>query len=385
MNAIILAGGVGTRLWPRSRQSRPKQFSDITGCGSTMLQSTVARLQGIAAAEDIYIVTGKQYVELAQEQVPQIPAANVLAEPCGRNTAAAIGLACIHLRRQGRNGVVAVLPADHTIQQVDNFQAALRKAEEAAEAGYLVTLGIEAHMPHTGYGYIKRGSTTLLNGTGVNGNALGANGLNGNELAGDGLNSHGELAVYTVEHFLEKPDLATAKSFLSEGGYYWNGGIFICRVDRMLNEFAEQMPHLYERLEEIATHLADDDGGERALAEIWPQLPDISIDYGVIEGAKQVAMVPLQAGWNDAGSWDALDQVLMGDESANVQVSGDMLLLESKGNIIYGDSRFMALIGVNDLVVVDTGDALLIGHKSQIQRVKHVVEHLRLRNRAELL
>jgi mannose-1-phosphate guanylyltransferase len=360
MYAIILAGGVGTRLWPRSRQSRPKQFSDITGCGRTMLQSTIDRLEGIAAGDEVYVITGNQYVELAREQVPQLPAQNVIAEPCGRNTAPAIGLACIHLRRQGKNGVVAVLPADHTIQNVGHFQMALRQAEEAANAGYLVMLGIEPHMPHTGYGYIKRGATRLLEG-------------------------NGGLPIYSVEHFLEKPDLPTAQTFLADGGYYWNGGIFVSQLDRMLDEFAQQMPELYERLLAIEATLDDPRQSRQTLAQIWPEMPDISIDYGVIEGAKQVAVVPLQAGWNDAGSWDALEQVLSGDESANIQVSGDMLLLESKGNIIYGDSRFMALVGVNDLVVVDTGDALLIGHKSQVQRVKHVVEYLRVRNRAELL
>jgi mannose-1-phosphate guanylyltransferase len=360
MYAIVLAGGVGTRLWPRSRQSRPKQFSDITGCGRTMLQSTVERLAGLADHEQIYIITGQQYVQLAQEQVGQIPSQNVIAEPCGRNTAPAIGLACIHLRCQGVDGVVAVLPADHTIQNVAQFQGALRQAEKAAEAGHLVMLGIEPETAHTGYGYIKRGATGVLD-------------------------SSGDLPVYIVEHFLEKPDLATAQRFLTEGGYYWNGGIFVSRLDRMLDEFARQMPGLYERLLQIEASMHDPIVGAQTLAEIWPTMPDISIDYGVIEGSQQVAVVPLQAGWNDAGSWDALEQVLGSDDGCNVQVSGDMLFIESKGNIVYGDKRFMALVGVSDLVVVDTGDALLIGHKSQIQRVKNVVEHLRLQKRDELL
>lgn len=360
MYAIILAGGVGTRLWPRSRQSRPKQFSDITGSGRTMLQSTVERLEGLASDDQIYIITGQQYVQMVSEQVGQIPSQNIIAEPSGRNTAPAIGLACIHLRHQGKNGVVAVLPADHTIQNVAQFQRALRRAEEAAAVGDLVMLGIEPNTPHTGYGYIKRKVTEVPQ---VN----------------------GDLPIYAVDHFLEKPDLETAQGFLSDGGYYWNGGIFVSRLDRMLDEFARQMPEMYEQLEEIEAGLHDPRASAQGLADKWMGMPNISIDYGVIEGAKQVAVVPLQAGWNDAGSWDALDQVLGGDERANVQVSGDMLLLDSTGNIVYGDNRFMALIGVTDLVVVDTGDALLIGHKSQIQRVKNVVEHLRALKRDELL
>jgi len=365
MNAIVLAGGVGTRLWPRSRQSRPKQFSDITGCGRTMLQSTVERMKGISVDEQIYIITGQQYVDLAREQVGQLPFNNVIAEPCGRNTAPAIALACIHLRRQGNNGVIVVLPADHTIQNIDRFQMALRRAEEVAQAGYIVTLGIEPTMPHTGYGYIKRGE--LIRG------------------ASSTLDGNCDLPVYAVEHFLEKPDLATAQHFLDQGSYYWNGGIFVSRLDRMLDELARQMPELYERMLEIEKAFDDPEVGAQRLAQIWPTLPDISIDYGVIEGAEKVAVVPLLAGWNDAGSWDALDHVLDSDDRANVQVCGDMLLLNSNSNIVYGDSRFVALIGVSDLVVVDTGDALLIAHKRQIQSVKHVVEHLRQFNRAELL
>ena len=367
MYAIVLAGGVGTRLWPRSRQARPKQFSDITGCGRTMLQSTIERLNGVATDDELFVITGEQYAELARQQVSQLPYQNVIAEPCGRNTAPAIGLACMHLQRQGVNDVIAVLPADHTIDNIEHFQAALRRAQEAAEVGYIVTLGIEPDGPHTGYGYIKRGESKVLGDEGQNNGA------------------QDELSVYAVENFHEKPDMATATRFLEEGGYYWNGGIFVSRVDRMLEEYARQMPQLYQQLEEVAGHLEQPGGGSHAISELWAALPDISIDYGIIEGAERVAVVPLQAGWNDAGSWDALDQVLGCDETSNVQVSGDMLLLGSKGNIVYGDNRFIALVGVSDLVVVDTDDALLIGHKSEIQRVKHVVEYLRQRNRQELL
>jgi mannose-1-phosphate guanylyltransferase len=330
-----------------------------------MLQSTVERLKGIAVNEQIYVVTGQQYVDLAREQVTQLPFDNVIAEPCGRNTASAIGLACIYLRHRGIDDVIAVLPADHTIQSIERFQMALRQAEEVAREGYIVTLGVEPTMPHTGYGYIKRGAMVRGASSTLDGNC--------------------DLPVYCVEQFLEKPDLATAQRFLEIGGYYWNGGIFVSSLERMLDEYARQMPDLYARLLEIEKAFDDPDGGRQKIAEIWPTLPDISIDYGIIEGAGEVAVVPLHAGWNDAGSWDALAQVLNCDESANIQVCGDMLLLDSKSNIVYGDSRFVALVGVSDLVVVDTGDALLIGDKRQIQRVKHVVEHLRQLNRAELL
>ncbi len=320
MHTIILAGGVGTRLWPRSRKACPKQFTDITGSGRTMLQATVDRLHGLVPPEQCYVVAGEQYVELAAAQVEQLPRQNFIIEPCGRNTAPAIGLACIHLRHHGVQGVVAVLPADHTIQDTPAFQQALRQACDAAATGSIVMLGIEPSLPHTGYGYIKRGHGDLFHGSGA-------------------------LPVYAVERFLEKPDLATAQRFLQEGGYFWNGGIFVARVDRLLAEFARQMPELYAFLTQIEAQLDDPNAATALLAAGFPHLPDISIDYGLIEGARDVAVVPLYAGWNDAGSWDALDQVLAGDGDANVQVRGDMLLLESRGNIVYGDNRFLALVG----------------------------------------
>lgn len=358
MQAIILAGGVGTRLWPCSRQSRPKQFSDITGSGRSLLQSTVDRLEGLAASAEIYVITNEGYTGLAAEQLAQIPPANIIAEPCGRNTAPAIGLACIHLRRRHADGVMVVLPADHTIQNTPQFQTALRQAELLAEAGYLVMLGIEPNAPHTGYGYIKRGATLF--------------------------EDHG-VSAYRVERFHEKPDLPTAQRFIDTGGFYWNGGIFVCRIDRMLEEIARQLPELNTRLAQIDAALDDPETGARVMAELWPHMPNISIDYGVIEGAEQVAVIPLQAGWSDVGSWDALEQVLAAPESPNVHIRGDVLHLESSGNVIYGNGRFLALVGVNDMVIVDTHDAILIGHKSQMQKVKNVVEHLRQSNRDELL
>lgn len=357
MYAAILAGGVGTRLWPRSRQDRPKQFSDITGAGVTMIQATANRLAGLAPAANIFVLTGDAYAGLAAEQLPDVPRSQIIVEPSGRNTAPAIGLACLHLYRQDPTAVIAILPADHIIPDVAGFRAALRRAAVVAREGYLVTLGIRPTFPHTGYGYIKRKS--LIDDV-------------------DG------LPAYRVDSFLEKPNRSLAESFVADGSYYWNGGIFVSRVDRMMAEFETQTPELYELLQRIGdaigTPAADD-----VLAAEWEKMPSVSIDYAIMEHAQRVAVVPLDAGWNDVGSWDALDSVLNKDDAGNSIAKGDVLLLDSHDNIVYSDKRIVALVNVNNLVVVETEDTLLIGDKSQMQRVKDVVEQLRAEGRTELL
>lgn len=361
MYATILAGGVGTRLWPRSRQDRPKQFTDITGSGATMIQDTANRLNGLVSSDHLYVVTGAAFANLAREQLPDVPAEQILVEPNGRNTAPAIGLACIHLQRSDPQAVLAILPADHVILDGEHFRQALRQAGKLAEQGYMVTLGIEPTFAHTGYGYIKR-----------------------SEPLGEGAGDAEALPAFRVERFLEKPNRGLAESFLEEGGYYWNGGIFVSRVDRWLAELERQTPDIYEKLNQIAAAL-DTPQAASALAAQWAEMPSISIDYAVMEHAEQVAVVPLQAGWNDVGSWDALETILEQDERGNSIAKGDVLLLDSDGNIVYSDKRLVALVNVSNLVVVDTGDTLLIGDKSNMQRVKDVVEQLRRQGRSELL
>lgn len=357
MYATILAGGVGTRLWPRSRQERPKQFTDITGSGGTMIQDTAARLDGLVSGDRLFVVTGTAFAALAREQLPHVPIEQILIEPSGRNTAPAIGLACIHLQRSDPQAVLAVLPADHVILDGERFRQALAQAAALAEQGYMVTLGIEPTFAHTGYGYIKRSHP---------------------------LDPSGGLPCYAVERFLEKPNRLLAESFLAEGGYYWNGGIFVSRVDRWLDELRRQKPAIYERLQHIAAAL-DTPQAAAVLDEQWEAMPSVSIDYAVMEGAEQVAVVPLQAGWNDIGSWDALETVLEQDERGNSIAKGDVVLLDSEGNIVYSDKRMVALVNVSNLVVVDTGDTLLIGDKNNMQRVKDIVEQLRREGRTELL
>jgi mannose-1-phosphate guanylyltransferase len=322
-----------------------------------MIQATANRLEGLAPADHIFVLTGGAYAGLAAEQLPNVPPSQIIVEPSGRNTAPAIGLACVHLYKHDPTAVIAILPADHIIPHVDAFRAALRRAATVAREGYLVTLGILPNFPHTGYGYIKRKS--LIDDV-------------------DG------LPAFRVDRFLEKPNRSLAESFVAEGGYYWNGGIFISRVDRMMAEFETQTPAMYELLQHIGDTIGTPEA-DAVLAEEWEKMPSISIDYAIMERAQRVAVVPLDAGWNDVGSWDALDSVLNKDAAGNSIAKGDVLLLDSHDNIVYSDKRIVALVNVNNLVVVETADTLLIGDKGQMQRVKDVVEQLRAEGRTELL
>jgi len=363
--AAILAGGVGTRLWPRSRQSRPKQFTDVTGNGRTMLQETVARLSGLVDPSRLYVITGAQYAALVADQLPHLALEQIILEPSGRNTAPAVGLAAAFLRHRDPDAILAILHSDHVITDVEAFQIALRRAADAAEAGHIVTLGIEPTLPHTGYGYIRRDSPLQI---------AGAEGV--------------DLPIYTVAQFLEKPSAKVAQAFLAEGGYYWNGGIFVSRVSRLLAEYQWQLPDLYAGLQQIEMQLekhADPGAVYNTVERVWQSFPTISIDHGIMERAVRVAVVPLDAGWNDVGSWDALTAVIEPDESANYVVSGRVLTIESSENIIYSEKQMIAMIGVQDLVVIDAGDSLLIGHKGQMQRVKEIVDLLRAQGRTDLL
>jgi mannose-1-phosphate guanylyltransferase/mannose-6-phosphate isomerase len=359
MYAVILAGGGGTRLWPRSRQGHPKQFVDITGAGRSMIQATADRLAPLVNNEAIYVVTGAQFAEVTSSQLPQLASEQILVEPGGRNSAPAIGLACIHLYRRNPEAIAAFLPADHTIPNKKCFLAALGQAAAIAAQDYLVTLGVTPTFAHTGYGYIKSGPP-----------------LSGNH-------QH-PLPAYDVERFLEKPDGPTAERFLSEGGYFWNAGIFISRVDRMLGEIERQLPEVHGRLMEILDAM-NSSHAQQTLEQAWQSMPNISIDIGVMENAERVAMVPLDAGWNDVGSWDALEAIIEKDRDGNVVAKGDVIAIDSKHNIVYSDRHLVALIDVDDLVIVEANNALLIGHKAKMQKVKEVVETLRNQGRTDLL
>ncbi|MFN2202575.1 MAG: mannose-1-phosphate guanylyltransferase [Caldilineaceae bacterium] len=351
----ILAGGVGTRLWPGSRSGRPKQFSDLTGSGSSLIQATVDRLDGVASPEQIVIVTGAQYGSLISQQLPFLAESQMILEPSGRNTAPAVGLAALYARRRNPNAILASLHSDHVIADTPAFQNALCCAAAVAKDGYIVTLGILPTSAHTGFGYIERGKAL----------AMAPNDCT--------------LPVYTVNRFLEKPSQEVAEEFFLGGAHYWNAGIFVARADRFLAEYKRQQPALYAALEAIDA-LEDRDLSSEvrrtSFVDAWHEVPSISIDHGIMERAADVAVIPLDAGWNDVGSWDALDEVLPATQRGNLVVRGKLIDLDSSNNIVSSDRALVALIGVHDMVVVDTGDAVLIGRKEEMQRVREIVDRL---------
>lgn len=355
-HAVILAGGVGTRLWPLSRQKRPKQSLNLVG-GATLFQHAVRRLAPLFPLERIWVVSGGEHVPLLAPQVPELPRDHYLLEPQGRGTAPAIGLAAIHLRWRDPQALMAVLTADHYIADTARFRQVLAAALEVAQRGYLVTLGIPPTAPSSAYGYIEQGEP---------------------------LETAQGFPVFRVARFTEKPDRATAEQMLASGRFTWNSGMFLWRVERIMEEFARQMPALYAQLEEIAATLGTP-AYEQTAERVWAQVTSQTIDYGIMEGARQVAVIPVDMGWADVGSWGSLVDLLPADEKNNRHLGENVLSLEAEGNLVYSEQRLIACVGVSDLIIVDTEDALLICHKDHEQLVKQVVEQLRQRKRLDLL
>ncbi|MFQ5612178.1 MAG: mannose-1-phosphate guanylyltransferase [Anaerolineae bacterium] len=356
MHTLIMAGGVGTRLWPRSRRSMPKQLLNLTG-DKTMMQATVERVRPLTPPEHIFVVTGEPYVPLIHEQIPDVPLENLIAEPSGKNTAPAIALGIAHMRRRGIEDTVVVLPADHIILDEEQYRQALRAAEAVAGQGRLVTLGITPTGPETGYGYIHRGQTVGR--------------FNGQE-------------AYQVQRFLEKPSLERAQVLVSTGEYYWNSGMFIWRIDTFCRALAEHMPALFDQADQIERALAGDDPGP-TLRAIWQNVQAESIDYGLMERAGQVAVVPIDVGWNDVGSWQALMDVQQPDEKGNVILGSEHLSLDTSDTLIQGTGKLVATIGLQGMVIIETEDALLVCPKDRTQDVKQIVEHLKRAGRTEYL
>ena len=348
--AVIMAGGSGTRLWPLSRQEHPKQALKLVG-ERTMFQMAIDRLDPLFPPERIYVVTRANHAPALMAQAPNIPAANYLVEPEGRGTAAAIGLAAIHLRQHDPYGVMAVLTADHHIANTAAFQAALSAAAEAASEGFLVTLGIKPSEPSTGFGYIHQGES------------LG-------EIQGQ--------PAFRVERFVEKPDLETARQMLASGDYSWNSGMFVWHVNNILEEFERQMPEFYNQLEGLANFLGSASYGE-ALKRTWPQVAKQTIDYGIMEGARDVVVLPVEIGWTDVGSWGSLFGLLPEDAQGNIWV-GPHVGVDTRGTLVFGGKRLVATLGVENLVIVDTEDALLVCSKEREQDVKEIVRRLKDEN-----
>ncbi|HXN07993.1 MAG TPA: mannose-1-phosphate guanylyltransferase/mannose-6-phosphate isomerase [Nitrospiria bacterium] len=351
--AVVLAGGVGTRFWPISRELYPKQLLKIGGEVS-LIQQSIVRIQSLIPADRISIVTNTRHYESIRQELGLLGASksgfkevHFVLEPEGKNTAPAIGLAALHLRRKDPKGVMVILTADHVIKEKEEFLKNIREAVEIAESGHLVTFGIVPTRPETGFGYIKiseQPSAKIKNG-------------------------------YRVEKFVEKPDLALAEEYLAKGGYYWNGGIFAWRADVILREIEAHLPDLYKHLLVIETALGTPEENE-VIKSVYEQIEGISIDYGVLEKSKIGVMLPATMGWTDVGSWSALDEVLPKDKNKNI-ISGNVIDINSKNSIIYADKRLVATIGLEDMVVVDTPDATLVCHKRNAQDVKKIVDEIK--------
>lgn len=352
--ALIMAGGRGERFWPKSRKSLPKQFLSLTDDGRTMIQLTVERIRPLIDLEDIYISTNRAYRGLVMEQLPGILPENILCEPVGRNTAPCIGLGAVHIAKKYEDAVMMVLPSDHLIKYNQMFLNALKDGCSIAEKGKnLVTIGITPDYPETGYGYIKF------------------------------LPQQADGNAYAVDRFVEKPDMETAKEYLESEEYLWNSGMFIWKVSTILDNMKSMLPDLHQGLLNIAEAIGTDKQ-EMVLEKVFPELESVSIDYGVMEKAENIFILPGVFGWDDVGSWLAVERIQKANESGNV-VTGNIITINSKNNIIQGGKKLIAAVGLENLIIVDTEDATLICDKGSTPDIKLVLENLKICNREEYL
>jgi mannose-1-phosphate guanylyltransferase/mannose-6-phosphate isomerase len=354
--AVILAGGKGTRFWPLSRENCPKQMLNIVG-EDTLLRQTVKRLDGFIPLDNVWIITTDILVQDIRFHLKPLGKnagqIHYIIEPLGRNTAPAIALAAITLDKLSSDSIMVVMPSDHVIRDATQFQAKLRLAVEAAQEGYLVTFGIVPTRPETVYGYIKSGQPFK--------------------------DSSDE--IFHADGFFEKPDVKTAKTFLRQGGYYWNSGIFVWKTAKILKEIESHLPSLYRELIKIGEF---NDMSSDAFKELYSSLESISIDHGVMEKSRDVLVMPADFGWCDLGNWTALGDVLEKDERGNI-VQGNAIDIGSENCTVIAGDRVLATIGLKDMVVIDTADATLVSSKEMVPEVRKVVETLKRNNREEHL
>ena len=352
---VILCGGSGSRLWPLSREAYPKQFLDLTQSGQSMLQMTLLRLQGLSDIAAPLAICNQEHRFLVAEQLHSIKCApsDILLEPVARNTAPAVALAALSALESDPDALLLVLPADHCMADITAFQAGVDKAREAAEAGYLVTFGILPEAAETGYGYIERGEALA-------------------SVAG----------AFGIQRFVEKPDKITAERYLADENFTWNSGMFLFRADQFLAELKQHAPAMHSACEQAHKNAYRDLDFTRIEEQAFTACPSDSIDYAVMEKTTKGAMVPLNAGWNDVGSWGAIWDISNKDANGNVVV-GDALVQDSSNSLVYSDSRLVTTLGLSDTVVVETADAVLVADKSRVQDVKSLVLALKQQSRDE--
>ena len=351
---LVLSGGAGTRLWPRSRRERPKQFLDLLG-ERTLLQDTVDRVTEIVPNERIFVVAPPEHRELIHQQLPELRSDHVVVEPYPRGNAAAVGLAMAALAAFDPDAVVAVLPSDHVVEKRGQFRSVLIAATAAAERGYLVTIGITPTSADTGFGYIE---------------------------AGDRLDIEAPVEVRAVKRFVEKPKPEAAEKMVVDGGHFWNAGMFVWRVEEVLRAYEKHLPATAKAIAALREAIGSP-RYESVLAEVWEETDRTTLDYGIAEKAPNVAVVPADIGWHDLGSWARLAALQAG--GAENWAAGDLVAEDADGNYVWAPGKTVALIGVQDLVVVDTPDALLITPKGRSEDVKRVVDQLRRGDREDLL
>jgi len=350
--AIVMAGGVGARFWPYGTSRLPKQFLPIANSDDTMLQLTIKRLKDIVPIEQVFIITNKQYIDLVKKQLPRIPKENIIGEPVGRNTAPCIGLASIILKQYDEKAKMFVIPADHLIENVDEFTKAVNSGLKfVEEKDAIVTLGIVPSHPETGYGYIQFIEDAFFKA------------------------DNSDVSIYRVKTFAEKPSLDVAKIFLESGDFLWNSGMFIFRADTMLKQMNEQLPDLYHAIQKIekAIHTSK---YQQVLEQVFAEIKGISIDYGIMEKAKNVFVIKADLKWSDLGSWDEVSRLRTKDKNGNA-VIGDSFIKDSKNNLIMSTKGFVGVIGADDLIIINTKDGLLICKKDRSQEVKEIVDYLK--------
>lgn len=348
MKALVLAGGSGTRFWPVSRRQRPKQLLSLEG-GPSLLQATVERLQPLVDPSSVWVCTTELLSRQVREQLPLVPENQILAEPAGRNTAPAIGWSVRSMPSDERDDVVLILPADHRIADHESFLETLETAERMTREGdRVMTLGVQPTRPDTGYGYLELGP--LL---------------------------EPESGLRQVVQYKEKPDQTTADRFVESGDYLWNAGNFLFRAGRLLELLQVHQP-------EIAHGLSEIEQRPERIADLYPQLPSISIDFGVMEHLDEVFTLPLDCGWSDIGSWEALAEILPRDETGNV-TKGEVVAIDCEGSVLYAAEGTVAALGIDDLVIVKTGDAVLVIPKDRTQEIRKIVAALEDRGLTDLL
>lgn len=356
MWAVIPAGGSGTRLWPASRRNRPKFLLPLPGPQS-MLQATWERLRPLVAPQHCFVVTGAAHVAAVREQLPELPAEQVIAEPAPRGTGPAIGLAAFLVARHAPQALMGSFAADHFVAEPEAFRRVVRAGLRAASEGYLVTIGVPARYPETGYGYIR---------------------------IGEPLFTADDLTVHRVCQFQEKPDRKTAEAYVRSGEYCWNASMFLWRVDVFLEALRELLPDVHAPLVAIAACWGTPEG-QRCLEELWPTVPEVTIDHGIMERASEVAVVPAEFGWADLGDWHGLAELLADDADDSVVLGCEHLGLDTRATLIYGGRRLVVTLGVEDLVVVDTDDVLFVAHRSRAQDVREIVHQLERLGRQDFL